>query len=570
MGLQGNIEDSAVSSGPTGSQQSDRPDVVKGTYQPIGKVDIAAIRREAQASASFSDDRPTTVKGAYEPVGKVDIAAIRARAQQPPSVENVTPNTMTSDSTDAEAANETPKSLAERSAAFSQSERLTSLPKPKVSNRFGGAPGNFAGTKAPLPGEFGRESNAAPRVTSAGASRTFADEGGKTPAQLWAEKKAKQSGLAGPVSPGEDLKFPDTAQATTSGEWKSGYGGKKWAPVQISKTGQPNSTPNQGTAEEDDKEPYEETQRADGGISSVRNRFNEAPSMGAGAAVSNADLSAPPRLDTSTKPGPNRGVPIPGFGEQPSREQTPQIPVPPPQQPRSPTPPTPASRDASPIRIAVPIGRDLPKVENARGEQGSPPPSVPVDSLSNEALRHEETREFDEPAANDAARAAAAQVAASSFDDEVSAAPSAAAAPAGRGGMRALAQYDYEKAEDNELELREGEYVLNIEMVDEDWWMGENSRGETGLFPSNYVELVDSDAAAGVSEAQQEQPIPDEAISNPVPSAAAASEKGLPTATALYDYEAGEDNELNFPEGAKITNVVSRPSCATVAMFPVG
>ena len=29
------------------------------------------------------------------------------------------------------------------------------------------------------------------------------------------------------------------------------------------------------------------------------------------------------------------------------------------------------------------------------------------------------------------------------------------------------------------------------------------------------------------------------------------------TATALYDYEAGEDNELSFPENATITNVVS-------------
>jgi len=47
---------------------------------PIGKVDIAAIRAQAQKA---TDDRPTIVKGAYEPVGKVDIAAIRAKAQKP-------------------------------------------------------------------------------------------------------------------------------------------------------------------------------------------------------------------------------------------------------------------------------------------------------------------------------------------------------------------------------------------------------------------------------------------------------------------------------------------------------
>ena len=50
-------------------------DVIRGGYQPIGKVDIAAIRASAKKT---EDDRPTIVKGAYEPVGKVDIAAIRA------------------------------------------------------------------------------------------------------------------------------------------------------------------------------------------------------------------------------------------------------------------------------------------------------------------------------------------------------------------------------------------------------------------------------------------------------------------------------------------------------------
>ena len=60
-----------------------------------------------------------------------------------------------------------------------------------------------------------------------------------------------------------------------------------------------------------------------------------------------------------------------------------------------------------------------------------------------------------------------------------------------------MVQYDYEKAEDNELELKEGEYVTNIEMVDDDWWMGQNVHGETGLFPSNYVELVEGDGDRG-------------------------------------------------------------------------
>ena len=62
------------------NDSADSGDVVRGGYQPVGKVDIAAIRAQAKKP---TDDRPTIVKGAYEPVGKVDIAAIRARAQKP-------------------------------------------------------------------------------------------------------------------------------------------------------------------------------------------------------------------------------------------------------------------------------------------------------------------------------------------------------------------------------------------------------------------------------------------------------------------------------------------------------
>ena len=68
---------------------------------------------------------------------------------------------------------------------------------------------------------------------------------------------------------------------------------------------------------------------------------------------------------------------------------------------------------------------------------------------------------------------------------------------------------------------------------------------QTGLVPSNYLEeLGDEPAAAQAAPAA------------PTPAAAAPEAKGA-TATALYDYEAGEDNELSFPEDAVITNIVS-------------
>jgi hypothetical protein len=112
---------------------------------------------------------------------------------------------------------------------------------------------------------------------------------------------------------------------------------------------------------------------------------------------------------------------------------------------------------------------------------------------------------------------------------------------AGSGGKRAVIQYDYEKAEDNEIDLVEGEYVTNIEMVDDDWWMGTNSKGESGLFPSNYVELVEDEAGATSHSAPAPAPAP---AAQPEPESEPAS--GGATATALFDYEAAEDNGTRF------------------------
>ncbi|CCE64442.1 hypothetical protein TPHA_0H02380 [Tetrapisispora phaffii CBS 4417] len=54
----------------------------------------------------------------------------------------------------------------------------------------------------------------------------------------------------------------------------------------------------------------------------------------------------------------------------------------------------------------------------------------------------------------------------------------------------AVAEYDYDAAEDNELTFVEGTKIINIEFVDDDWWLGENgTTGEKGLFPANYVSL---------------------------------------------------------------------------------
>lgn len=543
----------ASRSGSGRAGNGDSEDVVRGGYQPIGKVDIAAIRAQAKKPV---DDRPSIVKGAYEPVGKVDIAAIKARAQKP---SDDGPRQLSPAATGASAASNTsdePKSLADRSAAFSQSERLTSMPKPKVANRFGSNASSFTGTKAPTPGQFGLQSapgGSSPAPVGA-ASRTFADEGGKTPAQIWAEKKARQRGLSGAGdAPPPSTTAPITSQPSGGGEWKSGYAGKSWAPVATNATGRSGagSIGQQKTGDLEDHE-QEAPSSPSGGIGAIRDRFKGGAPMGAPvmprSTTGDRDQSPPPPpINTSTRP--TGGVAMPGLptrsqpdddNEEEEDNSGPNIP-PPPRVQRSPTPPTPEERESSPVRLAMPVARTQVPAMEAPAERSLPPP-MPTNLERNVKT---ERQDNSEPAGHDTARTAGVAVAAATFG---AAAATAINQDSHASGKRALILYDYEKAEDNELELADGEYVTNIEMVDDDWWMGTNSKGESGLFPSNYVELQEG------GDEEEEAPAPTPAAATR-PAAEPEKTSG-PTASAIYDYEAAEDNELSFDEGATITGLV--------------
>jgi hypothetical protein len=530
-------------------------DIVKGGYQPVGRVDIAALRRQAQDGGTSQDDRPTAVKGSYQPVGKVDIAAIRARAQKPGEETGAGSGSISTAPMN-EKSYRGDRDANQilgigRSAPSQPSERLTSLPKPKVGKGFGPGAAGLTGTKAPIPGGFGSPPLKTPVGPPVGVGRTFADQGGKTPAQLWAEKKARERG----VTEGNDgisqsvtvaPKSPIGLQKSGGADWRSKHEGKSWAPVQTSRTGQSQGSINHEQTDDDD--PKDAATSPAGGVSAIRDRFKDASPMG--GTYHGGDLSAtnPPPLDISSKPNAGGRVSAPGLPSRPPQshereeeveeQDIPRLPTPPPQPPRSPTPPTPPTLDhGSPIRIAMPVGRGRePDVEDAREEQFAPPPAMPARSLAQVVPEEEELTE--EPLDHDPARGAGQAVAAASFGDDV---VNSIQPRAHQNGRRALVQYDYEKAEDNELELKEGEYVINIEMVDDDWWMGQNVHGESGLFPSNYVELIEEADDKGANEDHPSGP-PD------------APRQGA-IATALYDYEAAESNELSFPENAKITNV---------------
>jgi len=538
------------------SSDNSNSDVVRGGYQPIGKIDIAAIRREAQAAGSAADDRPAPVKGSYEPIGKVDIAAIRAKAQKPGNSTTETPKASVAVETDNEQA---PRSLADRSAVFTNSERITAMPKPKVLNRFGDSMSNFSGTRAPAPTPYGVGTTIEKAAPIGVASRTFADEGGKTPAQIWAEKKARERDPSGAGEASRPSNGSPLASQTSGRDgFQSSYSGKSWAPVSTTRTGQ-------STSEQTEDQEPQEPSSPDGDIRAIRDRFSTTAPMGRPDVPNqNTSSTVPPPMDLASKPrgGISGGVAMPGLpsrapkfepdgdrdDEEIPAEETTRMPTPPAQPPRSPSPETPNIESAgSPIRLAMPIGRTQEKALEPAEQRV---PAMPVRSLANAVPAAEELEDEPELEEEDPARGAGAAMAVSSFGTNAAGAAGPGASIAGKS---AVVQYDYEKAEDNELELKEGETVSNIEMVDEDWWMGTNPRGESGLFPSNYVELVEG-GADPASAAHTALSAPAAVISTAASPAGGANKAA--TATAQFDYEAAEENELSFPEGATIENIV--------------
>ncbi|CAK9298714.1 unnamed protein product [Gordionus sp. m RMFG-2023] len=59
-------------------------------------------------------------------------------------------------------------------------------------------------------------------------------------------------------------------------------------------------------------------------------------------------------------------------------------------------------------------------------------------------------------------------------------------------GITAIAMYDYQANEEDELTFDPGELITHIDKIDAGWWNG-MCRGKMGLFPANYVQLINSE-----------------------------------------------------------------------------
>ncbi|TMS35522.1 hypothetical protein L596_002911 [Steinernema carpocapsae] len=118
----------------------------------------------------------------------------------------------------------------------------------------------------------------------------------------------------------------------------------------------------------------------------------------------------------------------------------------------------------------VPVGNSINKQPEMGISQNTP---APVVSANQPQTQYEEPPYEEIPA-----EAAAAQA---------HAATTSQAAPAS-GSLKAIALYDYEKQDDDEISFEYNDVITDIEQIDAGWWRG-NCKGSYGLFPANYVQL---------------------------------------------------------------------------------
>jgi len=59
-------------------------------------------------------------------------------------------------------------------------------------------------------------------------------------------------------------------------------------------------------------------------------------------------------------------------------------------------------------------------------------------------------------------------------------------------GLCAVALYDYQAADETEISFDPGQIITHIDQIDPGWWQGLGPDGNYGLFPANYVDLIDN------------------------------------------------------------------------------
>lgn len=116
-------------------------------------------------------------------------------------------------------------------------------------------------------------------------------------------------------------------------------------------------------------------------------------------------------------------------------------------------------------------------------------------------------------------------------------------------GPRCVARFEYIGDQKDELSFSEGEVIILKEYVNEEWARGE-IRDRTGIFPLNFVELVEDHPISGASALSTREP-PKIKNGDPGSDSQASSPSGE-WCRALHSFTAETSEDLSFKRGDQI------------------
>lgn len=437
------------------------------------------------------DEKPLeNVPSSYKPT-KVNIDDLR---KQKSDTISSTPKPFKAESSkDEEEDDEKPKPLSERMKAYDHSPssdgRLTSLPKPKVSNSVAdkykaNASGNGGAPSFGAKPVFGHQSAESKKdKVVGGLSRNFGAENGKTPAQIWAEKRGKYKTVAndddndGAKSTQGDNEVEEHHASDLAKKFE------QQAKIAQEEEEEEKTTPSLPTrnlpppVRQAAPEPEEEEDEED--------EEEEKP-----ATLPARNLPPPPVRQVQPEPEPEEEE----EEEEEEKEEPAAAPAaaPAPGLPARNLPPAPQAEEPKKDSVTATAEYEYEKDEDNEIGFDEGDLIVEIEFVDEDWWKgkHSKTGEVGLfPASYVSLNEKPAE------KEDAPAAPSLPTreepeAPLKSESKSATAEYDYEKDEDNEIGFAEGDVIVDIEFVDDDWWKGKHSKtGEVGLFPANYVVL---------------------------------------------------------------------------------
>jgi hypothetical protein len=120
--------------------------------------------------------------------------------------------------------------------------------------------------------------------------------------------------------------------------------------------------------------------------------------------------------------------------------------------------------------------------------------------------------------------------------------------------MDAEVLFEYEKSQDDELDLEVGEVIYNVKEVDDGWCEGTKKNGKMGMFPDNFVKLRPvTTPPAAVSRPAAKAPPPDPTPSDPpVVVRSAGLINKTRRAKVSFSYAAENTDELSLMPGQTV------------------